>query len=585
LKVEFDSQADTGVQVNISNATFSQTYAGFELHADVEYDDETGEPYNGTTTCVWGYELPYEFVCVLEAPAYWEGNIPDLGVSKYNLTLNLTDEAGQADVVARTLFVYPPVNVTFDITDPLFEAPLGPNRTVGIALGPFPDEIYWDGDVVGSRQITLPNVSYFVPEHNVSAHVWLIKFFPLPEIYFIPYPLPEFIPYPLLEPAVVVLFTNGSIESSMQVVSQHVMSRSYADGKILYSVYANRPSWTYENSKFEGLYNLTQLGVHRPDKATLYTCREWDFSSPRCKTSWLTVPLIWNYSSDEFLWLSAMGDQNEAFALGEPQFCGDGYCNPALGETCLACAADCGACPPPVFFAPPPRYVYDFSVSLPALLELYPNESRQFNLTVKNTANGTLTDLIVDVVSEPDCRCTIAIEPTGLDLLRPGKSASFVVTIPAGITPGTYTLRFNVSSDQLSKERSVALRVRELPPPPTQAEAESAMLAAEQAIEKGRAIGLNVTEAEHLLTQAKAAFARGEYVRARELAEQARAAAEMAPPPPKPMDWLPWLIIAALVGIGGLGGLFLFRLWRRPRELTWEELYRKWARSSRSSQD
>jgi hypothetical protein len=108
-----------------------------------------------------------------------------------------------------------------------------------------------------------------------------------------------------------------------------------------------------------------------------------------------------------------------------------------------------------------PNYVYDFLAIIPEEIQMFSNESKQFELIVKNLANGTLTNLQVKIKTEPYC-CDIEIAPKKLDLLKPTNSTSFLITIPSGIKPGNYTLIFNISSDQIWKEISTRLMVKEL---------------------------------------------------------------------------------------------------------------------------
>jgi hypothetical protein len=141
-------------------------------------------------------------------------------------------------------------------------------------------------------------------------------------------------------------------------------------------------------------------------------------------------------------------------------YCGDGYCD--LGESCSNCQKDCGICPstPPIILRPP-VYIYDFSINLPSEIEIFANESKQFNIIIENIGNGTLTDLRTKVESEPYC-CAIKIVPEKINLLKPKDSISFLVSIPSPIKVGNYKLIFNISSQQIWKEASTKLVVKEL---------------------------------------------------------------------------------------------------------------------------
>jgi|GEM_PF-1223401 len=142
-------------------------------------------------------------------------------------------------------------------------------------------------------------------------------------------------------------------------------------------------------------------------------------------------------------------------------YCGDGYCDPS--ETYSSCLSDCKA-PTSSFTITEyqiPNYVYDFLAIIPEEIKMFSNESKQFELIVKNLANGNLTNLQIKVKTEPYC-CDIEITPKKLDLLKPTNSTSFLIVISSGIKPGNYTLIFNISSDQIWKEISTRLMVKEL---------------------------------------------------------------------------------------------------------------------------
>jgi hypothetical protein len=659
-KAKVFDEAWHNVSLNISNETFWQVYdfAWLSLYL---IDPFTQESYNATHT-------------------FWEANLANLEANAYDALIEVKDVAGFVINRSEKLYVYPPIDVTFNLTD-WRGSPV--ERTIFIAfdhIDRVEDRIY---DIVGTATITLPNVTYFAPKKKVSTHLRLDNH--------------------LLEEdsTQVVIFVNTTLLNLMRAITEHHKGKILAGKQILYLIYTYRPSWDYNSTLIMGSFNLetfnllkkrevsasgevdgynhlcknitlptksnievkasfksindtysrifitsldcpesegrgwhalgpfigicesygcsisgkycsmgeggsgiysyvfedVQAGDHRicvgpssesgylwtvdltltsfDTPAKLYTCAKWDFEKKVCTSGWKILKEDKREFFDSFLYVEGAENKTEAFALGEPQYCGDGYCNPNIGEDCSTCPTDCGPCPIPVIvippaLAPPPVYVYDFSLSLLSRLEILPNESKTFFLFVKNVANGTLTNLTVSVTSEPDCNCTITIVPELVSALEANKSASFKVKIPAGIRVGEYLLIFNVSSNQLSKTTSLNLKVKELP---EKAEASRLIAEAEHLIREK--VEHNVTEAEKYLREAREAFAAANYVRAIEFARQAISAAEAAPPLPKP--WIiPWWIIVVIVSVG-TAILILFLKMRRREEITWKELYRKWA--------
>ena len=556
------SQGDHVVNVNISNSTW---YLPLEfLWSGISLKDKlTGELYNSSHQ-------------------FWK-NVSGFSTGKYNLTILVKDEINQTNSSSQEILISPPMNITFNITNSQ-GSPV--NRTIAVALGPFIDETERFYDVMGMKEVILPNVSYFLPEYNISSHIWLIS--------------------QVGQNFVGTNFANTTINKTMKAISEYYQGKVFKGKNIWYSVYANKPEWKYEKSFFGADYNLAELGILQHSKligiegfeagipsnwltggddnkgweittkevksgkysikagnitsnqsswisttikidkrqlfsfwyrdefsdwekfsfilnpgtwilnwtysksyskseigedkllyyeyftfsvngtsylqtsvtdtvyidefsastwpTKLWVCDNFDFSSQNCKAELKEAKILEEkiYPSGDY-YIFAEGGTN-AFILGVEQYCGDGYCNSAIGEDYNSCPADCPA-PPSQALAPPlpaPTYVYEFNVTLPEKIEIFTNESRQFNIIVSNIANGTLTDLQIKVRSEPYC-CLIKIIPEKIDLLQPKNSTSFLVSIPSGIKAGNYKLIFNISSKQVWKEASMQLIVKELP--------------------------------------------------------------------------------------------------------------------------
>jgi hypothetical protein len=554
------SQGDHIVNGNISNTTWWQSlefpWKGFPLTEWL-----TGELYNFTHQS-------------------WR-NVSNFSSGKYNLTILVEDEIGQTDSSSREILIFPPMNITFNITNSQ-GSPV--NRTIAVALGPYIDEVgnrvY---EVMGIKEIVLPNISYFVPEYNISSHVWLISLLSGQNF-------------------VATIFANTTMNKTMKTISEYYQEKVFKGKNIWHSVYVNKPEWKYEKSLFRSVYNLTELGILQHSKPIavegfeagipinwltggddnkgwetttkevksgkyslkagnithsqlswisttikidkpllisfwykvssekyfdffrffvneslyleesgltgwkkfsfmlnpgtwilnwtyskdgsismyddtvylddfsistwpikLWVCDNFDFSSRSCKVELKEAKILQEQLVNEVYNISAEGG-TEAFVSGVEQYCGDGYCNSAIGEDYNSCPTDCPAppSPPPAPPLPIPTYVYDFDLTLPEKIEIFTNESKQFDLIVKNIANGTLTDLQAKARSEPYC-CDIKITPEKISSLKPKNSTSFLVSIPSGIIPGNYKLIFNISSKQVWKEASMQLIVKELP--------------------------------------------------------------------------------------------------------------------------
>jgi hypothetical protein len=259
-------------------------------------------------------------------------------------------------------------------------------------------------------------------------------------------------------------------------------------------------------------------------------------------------------------------------------YCGDGYCD--KGEDCWNCASDCGLC------RPPREYVYSLEVRAPDEIMIHFNETKEFKVLVRNNGTGVISNLSLQATTYPECNCSIIIVPDRVNLLLPNEDINFSVFLPANLTPINYTLLLNVISNKVNT--SICLFLRVIPTEELDEElmelklmVEKLIKEVEQKIKEALEKGLDVTEAEKLLGEAKNLYALGEYKKALEKLERALRLIITLPEfiPAIPIPWSTILLALAMLVIVGC---FLF--WRRIKssEEEWERLYKKWGGQRKS---
>ncbi len=302
ISVYTDTYSQDGYQFvdgNVSNSTYSTTCDFSRYYGCNLIDYSTKEPYNSS------YGI-------------WLGNVSNLNAGKYNISINLKDIINQKANITEELLVYQPLNITFNITDRKGNPQA---RTISIRFGPYQTSTLYDyHSILGVKRLRIPRVSLFNKRSHVSLDNYLTYY-----------------------NGIFVTFVRTKINESMNVISEYYEKDTFVDGKILHSIYAYEPSWDYDSSVLECYYyhsDTARLNVSHPELTTLYTCSDWDFSSQECKSEWKEASITGKYAYS--IWITGTGGKDEAFAFGEPQFCGDGYCSSS--EDCSSCPGDCGQC-------------------------------------------------------------------------------------------------------------------------------------------------------------------------------------------------------------------------------------------------
>ncbi len=616
IVISTQSEANHFVKGNISNETW-QKPLDLIWKGKTYYDKLTGEPYN-LTSC----------------KECWDASF-NLSPGMYNLSLILEDKAHQKAYWSKNVFVYPLANITFVSKDHKGESA---NRNISIAVG-FLDETYKTFQINGSKEITLPNFTYFEPERNISLHIWLTY--------------PE---------GTSVVFVNSTLDKEMGTISEYYEGRLFSGGKILYAFYAFKPSWEYESSllmaqfnltdlmdysklieseDFEGLEGgelpvgwstggdagkwgvtdreafsgnfsvnayLTELGLSWLSKTInlneramisfwylklpgsgdfifyinqtpylkissedgtnwtrfgailepgtyilnwtwqmeplfegtkpgsvyidnfsirswsfkVWSCEDWDFAVKNCKVPFKQAEIMEEKIIGDFILIKAKSN-TEAFAFGINQYCGDGYCNPDIGETCETCPADCGPCPIP---SQPSYYSsqqiicnYKIGLIVPKLVE-FEEGGKSFEIVVKNAGNCSLENIKILYFLYPECRnCEVLVSPREKSLLGVGEEIKSLVTL-SNFTEGEYILNFLVTSSKTSAENSTKILVR------VKREGIEAKKLIDQVEEFIKKHKIADEECLRLLEEAKKAYNGGDYEKAIKLAKQALKLAE-----------------------------------------------------------
>lgn len=244
----------------------------------------------------------------------WSTTVNDMQLGIYNISLELTDAANQKNRTDTTIYSSPPVNLSFNITDTSGK-PVNRSLIIGF------DTYYkvYEYQISGYQELMLPNITYF----NKPFHVSIENYTGITD-------------YQL------VRFENSTVQSSMNATSDYLESRSEFPDKILYSVYSYQPSWNFSRVYVKFAYfNASRFNMHNMSKASIYSCKSYDFSQKACTGSWVNITTSYD-SYGPYIFTEGQADDPQAAALGEPQTCGDGYCSPY--ESCSSCPADCGTC-------------------------------------------------------------------------------------------------------------------------------------------------------------------------------------------------------------------------------------------------
>lgn len=98
--------------------------------------------------------------------------------------------------------------------------------------------------------------------------------------------------------------------------------------------------------------------------------------------------------------------------------------------------------------------------SMPASLNVYKNETKEFLIKVTNPGTKALHNITIVISGIP--KDSFSLSPRLVDLLESNQSTYFTVLINAQkITLGSYTLTFNISSSETYEETTMTLKVEE----------------------------------------------------------------------------------------------------------------------------
>ncbi|MCK5333732.1 MAG: hypothetical protein KAJ24_04420, partial [Candidatus Aenigmarchaeota archaeon] len=292
-----ESQIGYSLGVNISNSSNISEALNISWTGHSSLDTTTNEPYNSSSN-TW--------VSSINTPA-----------GKYNITASLTNDLGQTANKSTLTYVFPAVNATFNITNHTGHAT---GRTVSISID-FQGQHTWTYEINGVSTLTLLNNSYFYPELDRPMHVQVKKEISSDE-------------------NASVTFLNSTIGTTMDLVSEYYENRRDFSDRIIYGVYAYRSSWNYNSSR---LYlRLSTDPMRISGSATIYACESWNFDSASCTSGWVDVSIVYKNVQGNLVEIEGLSNKTEAFALGEPSYCGDGHCS--AFESCSSCVTDCGSC-------------------------------------------------------------------------------------------------------------------------------------------------------------------------------------------------------------------------------------------------
>ncbi|MCK5332980.1 MAG: hypothetical protein KAJ24_00575, partial [Candidatus Aenigmarchaeota archaeon] len=295
--MNLESQAKYSFGVNISNSSNTSEALNLSWSGESLFDTTTNESYNSSSS-TWVASI----------------NIP---AGKYNITASLDDCAGQTANKTTTVYVFPAVNATFNITNHTGHTN---SRSVSVSIE-FQGQHTWAYEIDGISSITILNNTYFYPDLDRPMHIQAKK---------------EISPNENIS----VIFFNSTIGTSMDLVSTYYENKEEFSDRIIHGIYAYSPYWNYNSSR---LYlRLSTDSMRIPGGATIYACESWNSGSASCASGWADVDIVYKNVQGNLVEIEGLSNQTEAFALGEPSYCGDGHCSSF--ESCSSCAADCGSC-------------------------------------------------------------------------------------------------------------------------------------------------------------------------------------------------------------------------------------------------
>ena len=148
-------------------------------------------------------------------------------------------------------------------------------------------------------------------------------------------------------------------------------------------------------------------------------------------------------------------------------------------------------------------------IEYPSTVEIQQNETKMFDIIVKNTGNRSLNNIRLSISTSQFFG--IEINPKQVFKLYPNESAIFLIslTAPPDIPEGFYSMDFEVISDEIREGRTIGIRVLPYKPPAKEdlqaliLNYEYLILQVQNQIDAAELKGFNVTLPQATLNQAK----------------------------------------------------------------------------------
>ena len=148
-------------------------------------------------------------------------------------------------------------------------------------------------------------------------------------------------------------------------------------------------------------------------------------------------------------------------------------------------------------------------IEYPSTVEIQQNETKMFDIIVKNTGNRSLNNIKLSISTSK--LFGIEINPKQVFKLYPNESAIFLIslTAPPDIPEGFYSMDFEAISDEIREGRTIGIRVLPYKPPAKEdlqaliLNYEYLILQVQNQIDAAKLKGFNVTLPQATLDQAK----------------------------------------------------------------------------------
>ena len=157
-----------------------------------------------------------------------------------------------------------------------------------------------------------------------------------------------------------------------------------------------------------------------------YKCEEWNISERKCEAYWKEIEFTGKHEEKtNILYYYIDTTKLSAWAVGYMKpHCGDGICDPAMGEACSNCPEDCGTCPPSAggaasTFAPLAVELLEETRSIDFIpaggigIINFTNEDELGIQSIEITAKNSITNVKITVKKE-DAKPSEVISPEGI---------------------------------------------------------------------------------------------------------------------------------------------------------------------------